>query len=854
MVAGEAGASARERLRPVSTYRLQLHAGFGFAQAAAIAGYLGKLGVSHAYLSPILQAVPGSRHGYDVVDHSRISAELGGEAGFRAMVGSFRRHGLGVVVDIVPNHMAVPVPESLNHQLWSVLSDGPGSPFAHWFDVDWAAGGGRFLLPILAGPVQDCLAELRVDTAGEGAGGGRGGTGPVLRYADHILPLRAGTADLPLDELLPAQHYRLAHWRAARTELNWRRFFDVTSLIAVRAEDPDVFAATHGLLLHLLADGLIDGLRVDHPDGLADPRGYLRRLAAATGGAWVATEKILAGAEELPRDWPCAGTTGYDALAAVGGLFLGRRGAQPLTRTYLDFTGGQDSFAGVAAAARRETAGQVFAAELSRLTRLLTRAGGPALAGVSGGDLHAVLVDLLTGFGVYRAYVVPGEPPGRTSVAAVDAAAAAARRHLPPRLHAPLRAVRDLILGYGGEADGEDRVELIVAFQQTCGPVMAKAVEDTAFYRWSRLVALNEVGAEPDRFGTAPEEFHAFAGRLARDWPATMTTLSTHDTKRQEDVRARLAVLAEFPLAWAREVARWHDRAVALAGGRAPEPDTEYLLWQTLAGAWPISPRRLAEYLRKAMREAKTATSWTDPDPGYEAMVLAFAGAALADSELTTRIAGFVAGLAPGARANSLGAKLVQLTMPGVADVYQGCELTGFSLVDPDNRRPVDFARRRRLLAAQDATPPERRGRVGRASRPGWAGRVAEDGGRPPGDLDAEKLLVTSAALRLRRAHPGWFAGSYEPLLAEGPAARHAVAFRRGGHAVTVATRLPATLTGMGGWADTVLPLPGGRWRDALTGATHGGPRPLLAAVTRHYPVALLVADDPGPPADELTR
>ncbi len=838
MAAGDAGAGAGNRLRPVSTYRLQLHAGFGFAQAAAIAGYLGKLGVSHAYLSPILQAAPGSTHGYDVVDHSRIAAELGGEAGFRAMVDSFRGHGLGVVVDIVPNHMAVPVPESLNHQLWSVLSEGPGSPFAHWFDVDWAAGGGRFLLPILAGPVQDCLAELRVDTAGEGAGAA-GGSGPVLRYSDHVLPLRAGTADLPLDELLPAQHYRLAHWRAARTELNWRRFFDVTSLIAVRAEDPDVFDATHELLLDLLADGLIDGLRVDHPDGLADPRGYLRRLAGATGGAWVATEKILTGAEELPRDWPCAGTTGYDALAAVGGLFLARRGAQPLTRTYLGFTGGQDSFAGVATAARRETAGQVFAAELSKLTRLLTRAGGPALAGVSGGDLRTVLVELLTGFGVYRAYVVPGEPPGRTSVAAVDAAAAAARRHLPPRLHAPLGAVRDLILGHGGRADGECQAELIIAFQQTCGPVMAKAVEDTAFYRWSRLVALNEVGAEPDRFGAGPEEFHAFAGRLARDWPATMTTLSTHDTKRQEDVRARLAVLAEFPLAWAREVTRWHDRAVALAGGRVPEPDTEYLLWQTLAGAWPISPGRLAGYLRKAMREAKTATSWTDPDPGYEAMVLAFAGAVLRDPGLTARIAGFVAGLAPGARANSLGAKLVQLTMPGVADVYQGCELTGFSLVDPDNRRPVDFGHRRRLLAAQDAT------------RPGRPGRVADDGDSPPGRLDAEKLLVTSAALRLRRAHPGWFAGSYEPLPAEGPAARHAVAFRRGGHAVTVATRLPATLAGMGGWADTVLPLPGvpgGRWRDAVTGATHGGPRPLLAAVTQHYPVALLVADEPGRP------
>jgi len=314
----------------VSTYRLQLHTGFGFAEAAAIADYLAGLGVSHVYLSPILQAAPGSQHGYDVVDHARVSAELGGEPGFRAMVDSFRGHRLGVVVDVVPNHMAIPAPESLNQQLWSVLAEGAASPFAHWFDVDWAVGGGRFLLPILGGPVQDCLGDLRLDPAGERTGGGQADR-PVLRYFDHVLPVRADTAGLPLAELLDAQHYRLAHWRAAAAELNWRRFFDITSLIAVRVEDPGVFAATHGLLLALMADGLIDGLRVDHPDGLADPRGYLRQLAAATGGAWVVAEKILAGDEELPPDWPCAGTTGYDALALVGGLFTDPAGDVALT-------------------------------------------------------------------------------------------------------------------------------------------------------------------------------------------------------------------------------------------------------------------------------------------------------------------------------------------------------------------------------------------------------------------------------------------------------------------------------------------------------------------------------------------
>jgi (1->4)-alpha-D-glucan 1-alpha-D-glucosylmutase len=847
------------RTAPVSTYRLQLRPGFGFADAAASADYFAALGVTHVYLSPVLQAAPGSTHGYDVVDHSRISADLGGEAAFRAMVERLRRHGLGVLVDIVPNHMAIPVPESLNRQLWSVLREGTGSPFAHWFDIDWAAEGGRMLLPILSGPIEDCLGDLIVDdTDGSDSTDGSdinttdstarsdssvssgrpGGDEPVLRYFDHVLPLRAGTADLPLGELLAAQHYRLAGWRAAPAGLNWRRFFDVTSLIAVRVEDADVFAATHRLLLSLVTEGLIDGLRVDHPDGLADPRGYLERLAKATGGVWVVTEKILTGGEVLPSDWLCAGTTGYDALGTVGGLFVDPAGREPLTETYMRFTRSHDRFADVAHAAKRDTAARGLAAEVSRLTRLLADAGAPELGGLGQEDLRSLLVEMLAAFPVYRAYVVPGEPPPQTSAAIVQGAAQAARRHLPARLHRPLEAVCALLLGRkaaaGASHPGSERCarELVIRFQQTCGPVMAKGVEDTAFYRWSRLASLNEVGGDPDRFGVSPAEFHAAVGRLARDWPATMTTLSTHDTKRQEDVRARLAVLAESPRAWAREVALWHDRALRLSGGSAPAPDTEYLMWQTLLGAWPIERDRLAGYLRKAMREAKTRTSWTDPDLGYESLVLAFADAVLGDAALTARITGLVADLAPDARVNTLGAKLVQLTLPGVADVYQGCELAGFSLVDPDNRRPVDFTRRRELLAALDADLLG----LAPANRP-VSLHV------PAAGLDAEKLLVTSRTLRLRRDHPDWFGGSCTPLRAEGPAARHAVAFARGGgsQAITVATRLPAGLRRIGGWAQTVLPLPEGTWRDVLTGATHPGPQVPLSALTQPLPVALLV-------------
>src|SRR6516162_3140075 len=581
---------------PQSTYRLQLQPGFGFTDAAGIAGYLAALGVTHAYLSPILQAAPGSVHGYDVVDHSRLSAGLGGEGAFRDMVGAFRRHGLGVIADIVPNHMAIGPPESLNRQFWSVLRDGPGSAYAHWFDVDWRAQRGRLLLPILAGPLGDCLADLSVDRAGP--------DGTVLRYHEHVLPVRPGTEDLPLADLAAAQHYRLADWRAGATELNWRRFFDVTSLIAVRVEDEDVFAATHGLLLRLMADGLIDGLRVDHPDGLADPRGYLDRLAKATGGAWVACEKILAGAEELPADWKCAGTTGYDALDRIGGLFLDPAGAGPLTAEYAKFTGGTTSFAAVAETARREVTRGSLGAEVRRLVRLLPRRDDPALRGLPARDLRTVVAELLTAVPVYRAYVVPGEPPPAASAAIVAGAAAQASRQLPERLRPALAAVAALALDNAGNTgDGGWRDEFVVRFQQTCGPVMAKGVEDTAFYRWSRLVALNEVGGEPDSSGTEPEAFHEFAGRLARDWPTTLTTLSTHDTKRQEDVRARLAVLAEIPQEWAAEVAGWHEAAAALSGGgrragagpaqrgggtsrargrgkqsggRLPEPDTEY--------------------------------------------------------------------------------------------------------------------------------------------------------------------------------------------------------------------------------------------------------------------------------------
>jgi (1->4)-alpha-D-glucan 1-alpha-D-glucosylmutase len=844
---------------PAATYRLQLHAGFGFADAAAIAAHLAGLGVTHLYLSPILQAAPGSMHGYDVVDHSVISADLGGESGFRALVAELRRLGLGVIVDVVPNHMSIGAPESLNHQFWSVLAGGPDSSAAHWFDIDWAARDGRLLLPILGGPPAKCADDLTIDPAGDPR---HPDSGPVLRYFEHVLPLRPGTPGLPLTELLALQHYELADWRTAAADLNWRRFFDVTTLIGVQVQEADVFAATHEVLLGLVAEGLIDGLRIDHPDGLADPRGYLRQLATATSGCWVVTEKILEGGEQLPADWMCAGTTGYDSLAMVGGLFIDSSGAAPLTGEYVRFTGGPPTFAPVAAAAKQQIAAGSLAAEISRLARLAPRTAHPVLAGADDDDRRAVVAELVSAVSVYRAYVVPGEPPPLASVAVVTAAAQLARVRLPARLHPAVDALAALVLNpLPAGADYRDdaraaRAELAVRFQQTCGPVMAKGVEDTAFYRWSRLTGLNEVGGDPGRLGVSPAAFHSFAARLARDWPATMTTLSTHDTKRGEDVRARLAVLAERPAEWAAEVTRGHDLAAALltsaegGGGPWPEPDTEYLLWQTLVGTWPADTGRVTEYLTKAMREAKTATSWSDPDAAYEDAVRDLARAIIGDARLSGQIAAFTARVEPDARSNALGAKLVQLTMPGVPDIYQGSELSWLPLVDPDNRRPVDFARRRAMLATLD--DPE-------ADNPALAGPGLDSTGLAAegGDatlLDWQKLLVTSRTLRVRRDHPAWFAAAddplaaYDPLAARGPAADHAVAFVRGRHAVTVATRLPATLRRRGGWADTTLLLSHPSqapdepaWRDVLTGAVHLGSRVPLAQLTERLPVALLV-------------
>ncbi len=731
---------------PTSTYRLQLRPEFPFAAAEAAVPYIASLGVSHLHLSPVLEAAPGSTHGYDVTDHSRVRTELGGEPGLRSLAAAARAHGLGLVLDIVPNHMAVPTPLRLNRPLWEVLRDGPDSPYARWFDIDWEAGGGQVLLPVLAGPAETC--ELEAD-------------GDVLRYGEQEFPLREGTAGLALPELLAAQWYRPAWWREARTALNYRRFFTISDLIGVRVEDPDVFTATHAKVLELVRDGIADGLRIDHVDGLADPEEYLRRLRAAAGeGCWVVVEKILAREERLPSAWPVAGTTGYDALHRVDGVLTDPDGAAELAARYGESTG-LPPWPEAARAAAREVLTGDLAAELGILERQ------------AGQELASAVRELLIAFPVYRPY--PGEPelPPR----AVEQAAALAGPDA-------VAAVRELLLRDPAFA---------ARFAQTSAALRAKSLEDRAFYRYAPLLSATEVGGEPGRPAVPPAEFHAYCADLEREWPAAGTVVSTHDTKRSADVRARIAALSQAP---------------ELMGGPAgPDPQLAWVARQTALGLGraPEAAPRLADALLKAVREAALHTSWTDPDEEYEASVAGYVRAPL---DLPAELAG-------AARANLLGMTLLHLAMPGVPEVYQGAETEYRALVDPDNRRPAHFPR-------------------------GALARLDE--GAAPRDAAEEKLALTAALLRLRRDRPELFRG-YAPVLARGTAADHLVAFTRGPGLLVAATRLSHRLAGSGGWRDTRLPLPPGTWTP-LAAASPDGTGP-LASHSGSAEVAALLAGHP---------
>ncbi|MDQ3904142.1 MAG: malto-oligosyltrehalose synthase [Actinomycetota bacterium] len=755
-------------LIPTSTYRLQLNAGLTFADAATVVPYLASLGVGAVYTSPLLAAMPGSQHGYDVADPSRVSGVLGGEVGRQTLMAAVRKHELALVVDIVPNHVGVAEPQA-NPAWWDVLRHGPSSRFARWFDIT----GWPLRLPVLADS-PDALSDLRVD-------------GDLLWYYERAFPLAPGTAGGTPQEVHEAQHYRLVSWRA---DVGYRRFFAISDLAAVRVEDPEVFDETHREVLRWVADGEVDGLRIDHPDGLADPKAYLDRLHSHAPDTWIVVEKILEPGEELAPSWPVAGTTGYDALAEVDGALIDPAGAEVFTALDTELTGVQTSWPQLVHDCKLDVATGMLGSELRRLARL-----APSVP-----DATDALAELLACFPVYRSYL----PDGMERLDRALAAAQAQRPDLATALTALSSRLRD-------PAD-----ELAIRFQQTSGAVMAKGVEDTAYYRWTRFIALNEVGGDPDRFGLDLDTFHAAMAHRERIAPHGMTTLSTHDTKRSADVRARLAVLAELPDWWASAVGEFTELAAA-AGAPVPDPTLGHLLWQTVVGAWPLPPERLHAYLEKAMREARTRTNWTDPDEAFEAAMHAVADAALNDPRLHSAVATAADRIISAGWSNSLSAVLLQLAMPGVPDTYQGGELWDLSLVDPDNRRPVDFTARADLLAQIDQ---------------GWLPDIDASG--------AAKLLAVSRTLRARRDQPERFTG-YSPLRATGPAASHAVAFARNG-VIAVTTRLPIGLATRGGWGETVLPLPEGAWTDAFTGVVASGKVPLAELLSR-YPIALLIAD-----------
>jgi (1->4)-alpha-D-glucan 1-alpha-D-glucosylmutase len=793
--------------QPTATYRLQLHAGFTFDHAAEVVPYLADLGVSHVYLSPVLTAVPGSVHGYDVLDHITVSEELGGRTGLERLSSVCRGNGLGVVVDIVPNHMALVAPEWANRPLWQVLREGRRAPTAHWFDVDWDALDGRFGLPVLGQPLEQVLAagELTLDTGR--AEEGLAEEQPVLRYFDHVFPVAPGTGEPGDDvrEVLDRQHYVLASWREADEVLNYRRFFEVDGLIGVRVEESDVFERTHRLLLDLHHAGVIDAFRIDHPDGLADPEGYLAMLARhVRRGTPVWVEKILEGEERLPP-WACSGTTGYDAVAALQPALIDPATVDVVDRAWRT-AGGEPDLEVVVDTAKREAVSTLLVPELNRLERLAAR----VLPNLDRSRLRACLEELLVAVDAYRAYVRPGHTPRpedeRRLQSAVDRAVE--RR---PDLADDLRTLGHVLVS---PESGQDTVagrDLCVRFQQTTGPVMAKGIEDTAFYRWHRLVALNEVGADPAA-PADPERLHVWATHQAEHWPLGMTTLSTHDTKRSEDVRARLLALAGDGGAWT----RCSEAFAAAAREHRVDGPTAHLVWQTIAGAGDLDDERLEAYLTKAVREGKEHTSWVDVDEEYEGRVLTLAREAL-HGPLGREAGAAVDAVAEDVRAVLLGQKLLQLLLPGVPDTYQGCELVNLSLVDPDNRRPVDFAERRDRLARLDA-------------------------GEPPRDLSDEKLLVTVRALRLRRRDPDAFGpgSTYEPL----HGGEHVLGYLRAGRVAALAVRAPAGLRSSGGFGDETVDLPAGQWVDELTGrrvTVATGAPPRAADLLQHLPVALLV-------------
>ncbi|HSA90714.1 MAG TPA: malto-oligosyltrehalose synthase [Burkholderiales bacterium] len=821
-------AKGTPRVVPLATYRLQFHKGFRFTHAARLVPYLARLGISHLYASPFLKARPGSTHGYDVVDHGQVNPEIGTEAQLNRLIQKLKAHGMGMVVDLVPNHMGV---LHADNAWWrDVLEKGPRSPYARFFDIDWSPG--KLLLPVLGKHYGEALEELKVER--------RGGSWYV-RYLDQRFPLRQKNVERPRDSLalhrlLESQHYRLAYWRVASDEINYRRFFEITDLAALRVEDPEVFAATHALLARLARRGGIDGLRIDHPDGLADPRQYFERLAELLPRRWVVVEKIRAAPhEELPRDWPVHGTTGYRFVNVLTGLFIDAAAASRFDRIYQRFTGERRAFAEIARESRLLIMATTLAAELHMLSNRLARiaAGNRSTRDYTASGLRKALAEIAARFPVYRSYVSArgvSDADRRWIDWAVNAARRASRV-ADPSVFDFVRSVLLLEIPCAGKRR-EEMLRFAMRFQQFTAPVVAKGVEDTAFYRYHRLIALNEVGGDPAHFGFSLKAFHAASEDRARRAPYTMLASSTHDTKRSEDARARLAVLSELASLWRMTLARWR---VMNRSALAPSPGDEYHFYQALIAVWPGAATselagRLKGYMLKAAREAKEHTSWINPDAEYEAALERFVVRSLENKVFLKDVAGFAARVAHVGMLVGLSQALVKVASPGVPDYYQGTELWDFSLVDPDNRRPVDYELRAKLLASRD----------------GELLKNLADG--------RAKLHVIRKGLEVRRKFPALFqGGKYAALYADGGREENIIAFSLSDSTrcvVAVAPRLFARLMdghdlaplGAKAWGEARLPLEG-EYVNVLTGERHEdrAGHMSVAQLLSTFPAALMV-------------
>jgi (1->4)-alpha-D-glucan 1-alpha-D-glucosylmutase len=889
---------------PFSTYRLQLHKGFTFDDAAGIAEYLCDLGISHVYSSPYLQAAPGSMHGYDVVDHTKVNEELGGTLAHERFCKRLGDAGLGQVLDIVPNHMSL---GKENRYWWDVLENGVSSRYASFFDIDWQPYEERLrnkvLVPILADQYGQVLkagdikvvqrgTEFQVECSGQtlpvapqslpailtraaeyaksdtlnflSASFGRL---PAPDYADRRTILArhrdkavlknllarlcseaSGVCDAidrslgdlndnkdALDDFLNQQNYRLAYWKAADQQLGYRRFFDVNTLIGLHMEREYVFEETHALVLDWLHRGVLDGVRIDHPDGLRDPLQYFDRLRGHAPEAWIIGEKILEPGEFLRENWPIEGTSGYDFLNVALGVLVSQRGMKDLTEIYEDFTSEPADFPLIAHEKKINVTQEALGSDVNRLASLFVEIceSNRDQRDYTRAEMRRAIREVAACFSIYRSYVetTRGEitAEDRKYISEAIECAKQKRTDIGPGLFDFLRDVLTM------EVKGKKEAELLMRFQQFTPPVMAKGVEDTAFYCYNRLVAMSEVGGNPGSDGISVEDFHMYNAKMQATHPHTMVTLSTHDTKRSDDVRARLAVLSEMPAKFGGALNRWSRmnndlRTDLFPGGGAgnlPDRNTEYMLYQTMIGAWPITNERLQEYMLKATREAKQRTSWTANNAEFEVALRTFIDAILKHAPFVTDLEQFVAMLKDAGRVNSLAQTLMKHTAPGVPDLYQGAELWDLSLVDPDNRRPVDYKLRANLLSE-----------VMRMAATEVAGEVMRraDEGLP-------KLWTIHQALCLRLERPASFGAeaAYTPMVALGQRAEHVIAYLRGSDVVTIVPRLAHGLEG--GWKDTSVELPEGRWVNRLTGATVEGGRVAIADALLDFPVALLVKE-----------